>query len=1551
MTVSLRLRRLARRALVGLVAALGVVLVALALMLATRAGRNLALGYALNLVNEAIPGRISAGDFHELTLHSLELRTLEVFDPRGARVLSLETLRVELDLLALRPRDVRVRRVMLTNGFVDASAIDQPRRGLLAAFVDPEAPPSPPSTEPPPYVRVDSIELEGCSLALPRPSQLAPSRVKELRLRASFELDEAPRARVESLSLGVDRDGERVLTLSRLRGLFGRGRERSSVSFAAEVQGAKLEVEASGVLPPASNWKTAPVMARLSLDGVTAGRVARLARDDTLGKAFAGPIDLSLEVGGSVSQLRSTLELRSRAGPLRLSASLRGLRHLDATLEARGVTPGRVVPGAPAEAITGRVVVDADLGRSVLERAPESVALGARVEEASVGGEDLPDLELAGTVSRTEIKDLRLDLSDDASRAQVSGRVGFDSTVDLDVSARIAAATLRRLARLSGQRHELGGGLTAKLHVKGSARDGLAVNGSMRGKGLRYDDISLESIELRVALGGKLPDISGLVESDVENLESGDIAIRSAALALRGGPRTYRTTLRARSNQGDVDLSATLERDGSDLIVEANGKGTRGGHVVNLRVDTTRLSPGGAVETEGVTVAFGGQTVILAGGLNDRASALVLEAADVDLAAFQPLLPEDVAPRGKLSARFELRGALARPALDVHVAGAGVRFGDRPGIDLSADGRFDARRGTSALTVSVTDVLGAPRSTHRLALTLDARSRFSVREPLAAALEAARHQARLELRELDLEFVQSMLPQTMVPASGEIHANLDVQGTLEKPSVALDLEGTLSPEWSSQTVALNHALRLDNKTLETTFTVKDRQGDWVNLSASASLPSLSVMLKRPQQILEEQRWRLSAELSERKLGDLPLPKGASLPPATTVGARLSATHEPGQEPGADFTLVARQTGAPKDSAECSRKPLRLDSKVSLHHGRLTAELVAEQMPRELLRLRANAEIGLAAALVGAKPEFGAITVRAWSRALDLGTLPFLCRRLAGRLDMDASVSDPLGSRPKVDVTVRALNLSAGSRTTVNANLDLVVRSKRAELRAEVRHGINVSTISAELPVEVGGGRLAVDGAAPIRGAVDLRHLPIDPFLDPKGAISYATGTLSGHVELGGTLKGPHVDGAVELEGLGFTATDMAQPVRDVGGRIEFSEKHVRLAGLVAKDKDGELRLNGDVDFANLRRIQGEFMLSARDFPLRQQGQVVATTDVDAHLRTTVTPQKTRVFVTLEQVDTWLENSELRQGMDLAEHADVIVDGVPARPRERAESRPARAAARPGSSEAAGAQAMSQARKPAPPARITEIVLDARDKFWVKRSDFAVKLAARLTARIEGEQVEVKGKLDLDRGYLQLFGKVFEIQRGGYLEFIGSPQPDPVLKIEAVHENRRSGEKVQVRIVGRGSAPVLAFLVDEREVTAGDAFVALFGAQRSNQDPSAADSQAKNFVGGLTAGVLATAARRQLGAAAPVIMIEPGSDTEESRLRAGFELDSIVPEFLRDVITGVYFEGIVANQQDSETQDANVHGGALLEVYFPEDFFAAGQYGPGSTWSLDVGWQL
>jgi hypothetical protein len=337
--------------------------------------------------------------------------------------------------------------------------------------------------------------------------------------------------------------------------------------------------------------------------------------------------------------------------------------------------------------------------------------------------------------------------------------------------------------------------------------------------------------------------------------------------------------------------------------------------------------------------------------------------------------------------------------------------------------------------------------------------------------------------------------------------------------------------------------------------------------------------------------------------------------------------------------------------------------------------------------------------------------------------------------------------------------------------------------------------------------------------------------------------------------------------------------------------------------------------------------------LRQRGQIVATTSGHAKIDATLTSQRSSVAVKLMDVDTWLEQARARSGIRLEPHPDFVV------------AKPATAAA---------TDEPAAAAPPSDSLRESHVTIDATDRFWIKRDDFAIQLSTRLEALIIGDQAKIKGRVDINRGYLDLMGRVFDVERGSQLDFIGSSTPDPVVSITASYEHRGSGKTVKVKIQGRGSKPVLAFFIDDGEVSAGKVLEVLVGRGSSSNEASA-KQEAASFVSGLTAGLLATSARRELGAAAPIIMIEPGDQTGDGRIRAGFELDSLLPSALRQLITGVYVEGIVEREgsgnQGTQGQATSTQAGVLLELYFPHQLFSTGQWGPGTTWSLDWGWQL
>ena len=106
-----------------------------------------------------------------------------------------------------------------------------------------------------------------------------------------------------------------------------------------------------------------------------------------------------------------------------------------------------------------------------------------------------------------------------------------------------------------------------------------------------------------------------------------------------------------------------------------------------------------------------------------------------------------------------------------------------------------------------------------------------------------------------------------------------------------------------------------------------------------------------------------------------------------------------------------------------------------------------------------------------------------------------------------------------------------------------------------------------------------------------------------------------------------------------------------------------------------------------------------------------------------------------------------------------------------------------------------------------------------------------------------------------------------------------------------------------------------------------------------------------AGVLTTSMRRRLGAMAPILSVDAADEDRGEQLRAGFELDALIPEFLRDIVTGVYVEGSISSEKQADQAGSkDVQTGVLIELHFPYNLVSSGRYGPDTTWSVDLGWQ-
>jgi autotransporter translocation and assembly factor TamB len=1521
-----------------LCAALPVAIVLASLIaLGTGWGRARALDALLAQVNQQIPGRLEVGALERLGPGGFALRDVRLSDPEGAVVLELGSFSAELEPLELLHGRIVLPRVALARGRIDLRSIDAPGRGLIAALVDPDAPPSPPDPGPPPYVRADQIAVDDLDLLAPDlPPPWSGAGIRGLAATARFELDGGPEVQLGSLSCDLWRGARPLARVERSEGLFARPGSASELSLALAFGSARASLRARGVLPPAPEHATAPLAAELHVDGLTARDLGDLFADATLGDAFAGPIALDLaldpEAGATLDGLSLRGALTTAAGTLELSGSLRQRRFIELGLATDGLVLSRLRPELPAAPLSLALRATADTGDAA------HLPITLRAAPGRWGPFVLPALDVQGTWNGDNVRNLSLELEQGQSRLRVRGSADAAGSFDLHVAAAVATAELRALAVAAGVAAPPRAALNAALRVQRSVEGRLTLTGDVRAEGVRLPELSLDAARVELSLAGPPLALEGRADVRVRGLSRGSTRVPRADLVVLAGRGEYRVRGSADVNRSsvEVDLRARPGADHWAIVGSARGRWEQ--QPFALRLERTVISPQGWFETRGIDLEAGEQALHVTGSVGRPRSELSVSAPALDLGALARLAGLGDDWRGKLALELRLRGRLQAPVLELTLDVRDVARSDAPALSAEIEASLDAEAGQASVEATIGSASSPGWIDARLALA----SRFRPGPGWERDLDAAQQRASIALRKLELRALERWLGRP-IPVSAQLALSASLEGTLHEPVLHAELQTKLAEALGLPALQVEHRLDYAAGQLSTTLDVDDARGRWLSLGAELTLApgdakDVLTLPARARELGAGTRWSLRLDAARRRVGAL----WAGAPAAAAgleLDARVRLDHEPGAEPTGHASVHVSEARVPTSPAGCIASGVELAVDAKLANRKLEAALSASQGRTQLLTARASASVELAPALRGGAASLGSVASEWASRGLDLERVPFLCGRVRGRLDAKVALADALGAEPSLEARVKASGLSLGAEPSLGLELSLRADRARVEADSTITGPRGSSRLSARLPIRWSSGRLAVASDAPVSARARLVALPIAPLLDPAGAVSYATGWLSGSVDVGGTLAKPEPSGHLELADAELTATALAQPLHGVRGRVRFDRKALAIEHFEARDRDGELALSGRVDRRGAQALDITLDVKAKSFPLRQRGQIVATTSGHAKIHASIEPGRTSVAVKLMDADTWLEKAQARTGIDLAAHPDFVLAG------EAASDRAA---------EGSAAAPSQPAAPPADAARESHVRLDASDRFWIKREDFAIQLSTRIDAVIAGDQAKITGKVDINRGYLDLMGRVFDVTRGSRLEFVGTAKPDPVVDIGATYEHRSSGQTVKVQISGRGSKPVLTFFIDDGEVSAGKVLELLLGRRGSGGEDSA-KREATSFVSALTAGLLATSARRELGAAAPIIMIEPGDDTGDGRIRAGFELDALVPPVLRQLITGIYVEGIVeregSNAARGQSQQASTQAGVLLELYFPHQLFSTGQWGPGTTWSLDWGWQL
>lgn len=1533
-------------------------LLSLAVIQLTPAGRDLVLHFAIRQVNGLIPGTLSAKRLDRLSLLGIDLKGLVVLDPKGAEVLTLDRLQMTTHLSRILRGEVALRLVHLDGLKADARKLEE-GSGLLSAFVDSNAAPSPPSSGPPPDIFVDRVDLKNLRVQLPPVARLGQVDTTIKQFTGTFRLTGGlPSAHIDEAMVLVERQGKSLLTL-RATGQLPEEEGPSKLKVHMESLGMSLDVAAQAFLPHQESWDEKPLSVDLALRGVSAAALSEILGDATLQEAFLGNVSLSLQTRGSLWNLNSVGTIQTAAGTIELSKIEVREKMWGLDLALANFELARLRSDLPPHTVSGQLSLEAQ------GTLPQPLELKLSLRGARVDSEALMDADLSAKLGENRVEDITLALTSDESKLQAEGQLGFDGSAKFGLQIDLRSPLLSRLAQLA--KLQFKGRFRGYAQIQRSALGNLTLGGRLNLDQMQVEDWRAEALETRFALSGVPPDLSGTVDLDLKNAHNDELYLDELALELKGGLRDLTVALRGQGAQTPLptdgtrdagqmtklDLSLQLQRRLASTQIDGRGVGKVLGRDFELKVEESEFFDGGAFSTKRTTLSLGGQEIVVQGSFGTTPTAkvpapeLLIEATSLDLTRLAQLAGRKEPLVGGADLNARVGGSIELPVVHLDLRGHSLGLRGKPLVDLQLVGELDVDAGKFELTSSL-------KGDNRLALSLSTKANFAGGRGGLSRLLDAEGNVELNLTDLSTVFLESYLPPGSIPFGATANANLRAEGSRLNPR--LDTQIVIASTDKNK-VEITHQLHYGDGAVQSTLAVDDAQGAWAKMSASAQLSPQTVSFEELLRVLptaaEHASYRLELKTRKRDLTLLPLidhfvdPKG--LPPVSFF-SDLMVTHQPQAEPELRFHLEAQQSSeSTYGGCKSARGRVVVDASHLGTRNALSVHALINQ--RKALELGLTVEQALLPLFGGQKPSPGPLDLKLSSAKLDLSELPFVCDRASGTASLEAQGSDLMGTKPRLQIKGQIERLSLGGKDTLDLQLGAAATKDgmkaQADLHARGKFEGSGAQLEAEVPWKLSRGKLELQDDLPLRALLRLKHLPIGPILPPKGAISYARGSLDGEVQARGTMSAPQFTGEIFLEDLAFTSTAIAQPLRDIQGRLVFSGRKVTVSGFEAHDREGTLRIDGSVDLTNTKRVEGKIKIEADDFPLRQAGQVVAITNLKAEATSTVTNEGTEAYLHLTDVDTWLENAEIRTGISLDTHSDFTVDG------ERTEK-----AARPISSPKQNEISQEQQTvSPSPESgelptetseQRTHIVLDAHDRFWIKREDFAVKMGMLLDTEVQDEEVRIRGEVTIERGYLLLFGKAFDLKKESQLRFIGSNPPDPVLNIEASHKTR-DGEIVMVRITGRGSAPIVTFFVDDSEVDASIAVETLFGSKKTGESDDDPALQAKSFVSALSAGALATAARRELGAAAPILMIDPDDTAGEGRVRAGFELDEVVPSFLRPLITGVYLEGIVARESDGEAA-AETNFGALLEIYFPKNLYAAGQYGPGTTWSIDFGWQ-
>jgi autotransporter translocation and assembly factor TamB len=1493
------------RLLGALLVGLSLLVVGALLALRSQRARSVVAAQVSAFLNTTLRGKFRLGAVERIAPFSAVVRDFEVRDRAGRLVLRAPRVQATLALGPLLHGDLVFETARVDGAWV---SLHQQGEGLAIAEVFLPRVPSPPEpvdpNQPPWLFKVRDAQLHGAA-AVELPGGLGATQLEargELSYSDAFRLHlvevraRLHHARGAHASLQAERVQLRLGAneTSQLRARLGLGPDHVDLSLSARWSDGFSAAQAA-------------LRASLSPEGLRQSGMARA------GAALRAEVALSASAAWAASEQRVGLhvELQSAGGALVLDL-LRDRATGHATLRTPGLPLHEIldIPGLPF------VRFGLEL-RSAREADAQRLELRAR--EVQIGSHTIPNLVARGTLNERGAHLTSLELpSWRAQRGKLDVDVAAEYSGNLraSVSASLPRLTRNsRLGQLSGARSEALS-LRARAHYD-IASDKLAADARVQVASLQLAGTSIGEVQATLQAHGSLtrPSLSG--EAKARRLGLGGLHIDAAELSARGGPRSYTINAQvvAREARAELDLGLNLGPNEQRLSGSGQIRGWLPKPVqlalgeLSLRPDQLRIS--------GLR-ASAGRSVLAVEGSYGRTRASDLHVRLEQLAFHLPVgaaTPDQPPPRGvqgHASAHLHFTGNLAEPTLDLSLSSPDLSFRERPvgALSLRAELATRAQRATAQLWLTHSE---------GDSVQLSLEGKLPATGTLPVRLDQA-HYALTTRVEHDVSRLVQLLRGEMQEGlpTGKLELSAELAGPWRRPVGALSIVGSALALPRENPVDARLEVRAEEQRSQIELALTDAHGALASARAELEEDVLALADALQRQRIRDLRAHYSVHLAERRFSALPRALRSGLP--ITLALDLELDTAPALAPRARLSAAARYLEADARAGCPGRAAPRVALEAELADNQLSVELNGTVGDTPALHLTLAGPMPTLAELSRGQLERG-LRLALDVKQLELGRLPGLCGRLAGTLRGGVRAEDLLSDRPKLAGQLRARGLRYGDEAE-GLDLYVGVRADRGGLSlvtAQVQKGEQrVLRADAHLPWSLRGGRELTLDAAHCKVKAELESFPLAELAGALPWLAQPSGLLTGQIDLTNCADASGLSGELALRRAAFTVKDPLLRAEGLSAQLRLSPTGIELHQLELSDQGGILHGRGQLAIAHGQPQQGQFTFAAEAFPLRSDAKVGGYLDgkVEVDMQWSSVPHRLRVA--LDEITIRLPQHTPHDSQQLARHADIVYVDAPT-------------SAQPGS-------------EPAPSTPL-ELKLVADQPFWVRGNELSIQLKLNLVIESGADGAELRGKVDVVRGFLNLFSKGFDIERGELI-FDGGERVDPTVAIDAVHK-LGDGQTVTVHIRDRLSSPSVTFSTSVAGITSDAEILQLLVRGRQASAAQTAQAQVGAALAGMTSELLGSLANTKLGKYVPVLSLEAGASSG-TRIRAGVEANSLIPAKLRSVVEGAYVEGFVGSRNQGGTATAT--GGVKMELYFPKDLVTGGTWELPNNWNVELTWE-